>query len=292
VIGLWAAVALFGGAVWLALDQLYVRHREPVPVLRPRPRLRWLRVVLAEADLQVTPRLLLWLSAGAGLVLFVAVYQAIGWLVPSLFAGTAAAAAPMAYVWWRRENRLTEKEEALIVALERVQEELRTVTIQEALVSLERTAPVAVQPAFRRLASDLAQQRDYADALRASRVRLGSRLWDDCVAGLLLAHSVGERNMRAVFRCIADSARAQVQVRKRVRSQQTDQVTSARITLVVPIAVVLFMRIAYPAADRFYTSTPGELLLLGCGIVMLGGYIWMLKIGRVARPARVNEDAA
>ena len=209
--------------------------------------------------------------------------------MPSLFAGVAAAAAPMMYVWWRRENRLAEKEESLIVVLERVQEELRTVTIQEALTSLERTAPKPVQAAFQRLASDLAQQRDYGDALRASKARLGSPVWDDCVAVLLLAHSVGERNIRDVFKRIADSARSQVQLRQRVHAQQSEQITSARITLVVPIAAVLFMRVAYPAADRFYTSATGEFLLLGCGIVMLGGYWWMLKIGRVARAARVTR---
>jgi hypothetical protein len=59
--------------------------------------------------------------------------------------------------------------------------------------------------------------------------------------------------------------------------------------LVVPIAVVIFMRVAYPAADALYSSVPGELLLLVCGAVMLSGYVWMLRIGRVARPARVNE---
>jgi len=222
---------------------------------------------------------------------FVVVYQAMGWVVPALFAALATAAAPTVYIWWRRENRLTEKEEALIVALERVQEELRTVGIQEALVSLERTAPEAVRPTFQKLAADLAQQRDYADALRSSKVRLGSQVWDDAVAGLLLAHTVGERNMRAVFRRITDSARAQAQLRRRVQSQQAEQITSARITLLVPIAVVIFMRIAYPAADAFYSSVFGELLLLVCGTVMLFGYVWMLKIGRLSRQARLYADA-
>lgn len=293
MIGLWAAVALFGGAVWLALDEVYVRRHEAPATFdaRRQPRLRKLRRALAEADLDISPRLLALATACGAVIVFIAVYQAIGWLVPSLFAAVGVTAAPMVYVWWRRENRLTDKEEALIVALERVQEELRTVTIQEALTSLERTAPVAVRPAFQKLAGDLAQQRDYAEALRASRTRLGSQIWDDTVAGLLLAHTVGERNIRTVFKRITDNARAQVQLRKRVHAQQAEQITSARITLVVPIAVVVFMRFAYPAADSFYASVTGEFLLLGCGTVMLCGYVWMLRIGRVARPARVDEDA-
>ena len=49
--------------------------------------------------------------------------------------------------------------------------------------------------------------------MRASKIRLGSQIWDDTVSGLLLAHTVGERNIRAVFRRITDNARAQVQFR-------------------------------------------------------------------------------
>jgi Flp pilus assembly protein TadB len=289
VIGLWAAVALFGGAVFLGIDALYPSPPEAAPPRRWKP-LGRLRRILIEADLQMPPHLVLVLSGGGALVVFVAVYQAMGWIVPSLFAAAGIAALPIAYVWWRRETRLTEKEEALVVALERVYEELRTVTIQEALVSLGGTAPSPVQPVFQRLAADLAQQRDYGDALRASKVQLGSQAWDDCVSGLLLAHAVGERNIREVFKRIASNARAQVQLRRRVHSQQAEQITGARITLVVPIAVVVFMRVSFPDADRFYSTPGGELLLLVCGIAMLVGYWSMLKIGRVARPSRVDEE--
>src|SRR5207244_1740274 len=103
-----------------------------------------------------------------------------------------------------------------------MQEELRNLTIQEALVGLQYTAPADVRPVFQRLAADLAQQRDYADALRASKIRLGSQVWDDCVAGLLLAQAVGERSIRRTFKRITDNARAQVQLRRRIQSQQAE----------------------------------------------------------------------
>jgi tight adherence protein B len=291
VIGLWAAVALFGGAVWLGVDALYAPPGEATRRGPLKPFYR-LRRILIEADLETPPYVVLLLSGGGALVVFVAVYQAMGWIVPSLFAAAGIGAIPIVYVWWRRESRLTEKEEALVVALERVYEELRAVTIQEALVSLGSTAPLPVQPVFQRLAADLAQQRDYGDALRASKVRLGSQVWDDCVAGLLLAHAVGERNIREVFKRIASNARAQVQLRRRVYAQQAEQIMGARITLVVPVAVVVFMRVSFPDADRFYTSPGGELVLLVCGLAMLLGYWSMLKIGRISRPAREHEDGA
>src|SRR5919199_3024568 len=256
MIGLWAAVILFGAAVYLLVDGLSTGQEPATP--RARGGMRPVRRVLAEAELGWSPQTLIAASVGLAVVVFAIVFQAMGWLVPSLFAAGAAGLGPVAYALWRREARGAARDEALVVALERAQEELRTVTIQEMLVSLARTAPEAVQPVFQRLAWDLEHQRDFADALRASQLHIGSRVWDTCVAALLLAHTVGERNLRATFRRIAANAHADVQLRRAIRAQQAQQIPSARITLLVPIAVVLFLRAAYPAADRFYASGPPE----------------------------------
>ena len=212
-------------------------------------------------------------------------------MVPSLFAAAAGAIAPMAWILWRRDHVAEARDEALVIALERAQEELRTLTIQEMLLSLQRTAPPAVQPAFRRLAWDLEHQRDFGDALRASQVRLGSRVWDSCVAALLLSQSVGERSLRSVLKRVAANAGAEVQLRRSVRAQQAQHVTSARITLAVPIAVVLYMRVAYPAAERFYASPMGELILLFCGASMVLGYWSMLRLGSIGRAPRAVEES-
>ena len=222
-------------------------------------------------------------------MVFVAVYQAMGWIVPSLFAAAGTAAVPIVYVWWRRETRLTEKEEALVVALERVYEELRTVTIQEALVSLGSTAPPPVQPVFQRLAADLAQQRDYGDALRASKVQLGSQAWDDCVSGLLLAHGVGERNIREVFKRIASNARAQVHSGARPLSAggadyrcsyhapRTDRRGGVHAGVVSRRGSLLHHARRRGIAACLWDRDARRLLS-------------MLKIGRVARPPRVDEE--
>jgi len=63
VIGLWAAVALFGAAVWLLLDELFVRRRQPPEPAQPRHFLRPLRRALTEADLQIAPRMVVVASA-------------------------------------------------------------------------------------------------------------------------------------------------------------------------------------------------------------------------------------
>ena len=89
MIGLWAAVALFGGAIWLALDELYVRRGNQNEPPRPRRRFGQLRRALVEADMDVSPQQVVLASASGALVVFVMVYQLMDWLVPSLFAAAA-----------------------------------------------------------------------------------------------------------------------------------------------------------------------------------------------------------
>jgi Flp pilus assembly protein TadB len=285
VIGVWAAALLFGASVWVIADGLYA-PAQVAPELTRRSSNR-LRQLLVEADLEHwSPAALVAGSAVLALVVFAVSQQAIGWVVPSAFAMTGAAIVPVLYVLWRRDARLAETEEALVVTLARAQEELRTGTMQEMLISLGGSAPLAVRSVFQRLARDLEHQRDFADALRASQVRLASSVWDSCVAALLLSHSVGERNLRATLQRVTATARAEVQLRRSIRAQQAQHITSARITMLVPIAVVVMMRLGYPAAERFYASTIGELILLVCGGCIVAGYWWMLRIGRVSRGRR------
>ena len=157
-------------------------------------------------------------------------------------------------------------------------------------MSLERTSPRAVQPVFQRLAADLAQQRDYADALRASKVRLGSAIWDDCVASLLLGDSSGGP-IGETLEQLAASVRASVELRKAVAAQQAATVRAAHITLAVPVAAMLFLRAFVPGAAEFYATVGGEIVLLVCAVCMGAGYWWMRRMGGLPRARRLEAQA-
>ena len=79
------------------------------------------------------------------------VYQFLGWLVPSVFIAAICIVGPLGYAVVRRGNNRAARQEALIVVLERLRQELETVTLQEALLRIRASAPEVLVPTFAQL---------------------------------------------------------------------------------------------------------------------------------------------
>ena len=104
MIGVWAAVIVFGAAVWLMVDGLYAPDAVGSP-RAARQGFNRLKRVLLDAELEKwSPAAVLLGSVALSIVLLVVTYQALGWIVPSLFVATAGAIAPVAYILWRRDR--------------------------------------------------------------------------------------------------------------------------------------------------------------------------------------------
>jgi len=290
VIGLAAAVALFSAGLWMLVD--WWCGPRPLPGLRIRvDPLRGLRRFLRQAELG-------WdadrLAAGGllgALLVGVLVYQVLGWLVPSLFVAGACVLAPIGYAVLRRSKRRAERQEALVVVLERLRQELETVTLQEALLRLRASAPEVLAPTFAQLERDITVLRlPLAEALRRTQARLDDRMWDGCVAVFELAERTGGNELGQILERFGRTMRSELELRRTIRSQQAQQIDSARLVTLMPIAVVVFLRLFYPNADQFYASFWGEMLLLGCGISIAFGYWLMLRVAEVPHASRLVKD--
>jgi Flp pilus assembly protein TadB len=253
--------------------------------------LRRLDTLLEQADLDWTSGQLLGASAALGVVPGLVTALLVGWPVVGVFVGGLLGAFPLVYAVWRRAERVARRQEALIGALERIRSELGSVTLQEALLNARSTVPPVLVPVFEQIAQDLQQRRSLAEALRRSRVRLPDRAWETCVAAFLLSEALGGEALSATLGRLIASLRADVQWRGALAAQQARQITSARITLVLPILVVVFLRTSLPGADAFYSGPVGELLLLVCGLCMVFGYWLMLRTGRLSEAPRGSRQA-
>ena len=141
------------------------------------------------------------------------------------------------------------------MVLERIREELENVTLQEALLRLRQSAPEAVAPVFAQLERDVTVLRlPLGDALRRTQAQLDDRMWDSCVAVFHLAERTGGSELRKIIGRFAQTMRADLELRRTIRAQQAQQIDSARLTMLMPIGVVVFLRLFYPNADRFYAS--------------------------------------
>jgi tight adherence protein B len=296
MIGVLAAWALLGLSLWLLADWWLVPSR-PMRRRRPTPwpfsdRLEALRQALVEAELeQWRPGTVAISSVLLGLVAGALAFQQLGWVVPALFWALGVGSLPLVYIWRKREQLGTARQEQLAPLLERARDELQAAQgLQRVLSVLAAGGPPALQPALRRLALDLGRHQDLALALEGSRGRLADPIWDDCVALLLLNHSSGG-SISETLEQLAASVRASVQLRKAVVAQQAATVRAAHITLLVPVISMLFLRTFVPGAAEFYATLGGEVVLLVCAVCMGGGYWWMRRMGGLPRARRLEVHA-
>jgi len=296
VIGLVAAWALLGLGLWLLADWWLVPAR-PARPRRPTSgpfsgRLEALGQVLVEAELeQWKPGTVVACSVVLGLVAGALALQQLGWVVPALCWAVGVGSLPLVYIWRKREQLHTTRQEQLAPLLERARDELQASQgLQRVLGVLAAGGPPALQPALRRLAQDLGRHHDLALALEGSRRRLADPVWDDCVAALLLGHASGGP-IGETLEQLAASVRASVELRKAVAAQQAATVRAAHITLAVPVAAMLFLRAFVPGAAEFYATVGGEIVLLVCAVCMGAGYWWMRRMGGLPRARRLEAQA-
>ena len=227
---------------------------------------------------------------GGALVVFVAVYQAMGWMVPSLFAGAGTAAVPIVYVWWRRETRLDRKGGGACRGAR-----ARAGRAADGQYSGGTGQPGQHRPALSARHFSDWQPTSRNNATTLTRYARQRCVWDrrsGTTAIRLAARTRSESGTFARFSSESPTTRGR-------------RYSSGGVSIAAGGADYARSYHA-PRADRrrgvhagvvsrrrrFYTTPGGELLLLACGIVMLVGYWSMLKIGRVARPPRSTRSSA
>jgi hypothetical protein len=250
VIALLLAGTLLGASLWVLWDWWSNAEPPHLPAARTsRPAaLRRLDVLLTQVDLPWRADSVVMLGAIAGVLAGGLVGLLIGWPVVGVFVAGLVAASPVLVASWRRARRMAHRQEALLGALERIRSELGTVTLQEALLNAQATVPPVLAPTFRQIAQDLRQHRSLAEALRRSQVRLPDRAWSNCVAAFLLAETLGGAALGDILAGLIRSVRADLELHQALAAQQVRHIESARMTLVLPILVVLFLRTGFPGA--------------------------------------------
>jgi tight adherence protein B len=261
--------------------------RPPSPPAAPRRRLRAVEDFLVRAGLDVSPGDFVLFSLGAGLLAGLGAQLLLGWPAVGLVAAGVGAGAPLAYYARRHDRRRATTEAALVEALERLRDAVRSgLAVGEALRSLSDNGPEALRPEFVQLRRDL-RLLGLESALEAMARRLASPTWDLCAAALALNDRVGGRNVSAVLDRLAEASRAQLRARRELEAQQARHVLSARVVAAVPVLVVVAVRGASPSYLAVFDTAPGQLVLVGCAASVALGYAAMRWIARLPDEPRV-----
>ncbi|WP_139739028.1 type II secretion system F family protein [Actinomyces wuliandei] len=265
--------ALIGGGLFLLVGYLVGADLRPARVSGS---------VASPAGLAGLSRRVL-LAAGAG----AAVLVLTRWVV------LAAAAACLVGVWpllfgGARQERLAA---ARIEALATWAESLRD-TIAGA-VGLEQAIPATVHAAASVIRQDLALLADrmrvrvpLPTALRQLADDLDDPTADLIVSALIMNARLRGPGLRQLLGALADTARAELDMRQRVSASRAGTRRSAQIVIIFSVVVMLGLALFNRSFVAPYESAQGQLVLLVVVGLFAAGMLWMRRLSGVRLPRR------
>ncbi|HVA60931.1 MAG TPA: type II secretion system F family protein [Mycobacteriales bacterium] len=201
---------------------------------------------------------------------WVAVAAALGGLVyfwPRLFGGVAAAKAAT----------------ARLEALAGWAESLRDLTaagvaLPDALLASVPAAAAPIRPQLAALAERVGERVPLPEALGTLADELDDQDADLIVAALILnAHAQG-RQLVAVLSALARSARAQLEVRRKVEADRRGTRRGVLIVMAVTITVGLGLALLNPGYVAPYRAPAGQLMLAVIVAVFTFGFGWLRRL--------------
>lgn len=187
-------------------------------------------------------------------------------------------------VWYLSQPRQRVGDAAKADALTAWTEMLRDATgtprgIEGVLSATADGAPVLVRPHVVRMARRLAYE-PLDDALDDLADDLDHPLGDLVVTSLRLAARSGGRQIRAVLDDLAQAAREEARMHRRIEVARERPRSDMRSVIVIMAGfVVALTLVASDYLDR-YNTVAGQLVLLGVSLTWAGGIAAMVRMGR------------
>ncbi|MEV6286371.1 type II secretion system F family protein [Kribbella sp. NPDC051770] len=266
--------AIVGGGILLLIIALRgTLPREETPSLFKRSR-------SADNRRQLT-------RLGAGVVVGLLVLVVTRWLVLAVALGLLAAMADRFFGGTGEERRAIERLEALATWTEALRDTIAgAVGLEQAIPATAVNAAPAIKPGLNLLVDRLRIREPLPSALMRFADDLDDPSADLIVAALVLNARLRGPGLREVLTALADSAREELDVRRKVAAERRSTRRSVQvvvaITLVVAAALVLFN----PEYVEPYTSFIGQFVLFLVIALYAVGLVWLRKLAKIEVPER------
>ena len=166
------------------------------------------------------------------------------------------------------------------------------VGLEQAIPATAYAASPAIRPQLQLLVDRLRVRTPLPTALRRLADDLDDPSADLIVAALVLNARLRGPGLRQVLSSLADSARAELDMRQRVTAARAATRRSSQIVIVFSIAVIATITVVSPKFVAPYGTLTGQVVLLVVVACFAGGFLWMKALSGVDTPARflVVED--
>jgi Flp pilus assembly protein TadB len=265
-----------GGLMLFVVAMRGVRPRPGKPSGRSREELirtlttRTALAVIAGAGVLVITR---WLVAAIGAGLLVLGWNSIG--------GGAA-----------EERRAMARLEALAAWTESLRDTIAgAVGLEQAIPSSLRAVAPVLEPHVRSLVDRLHTRVPLADALRRFGDDLDDPSADLVVAALILNARLRGPGLRDMLGALSTSARAELDMRRRVEANRRTTRRSVQIVVGVSVGTALFLSIVNRSYVSMYDSFTGQLVLAIVVGLFAAGFIWLRRLARYEMPQRFLASA-
>lgn len=217
----------------------------------------------------------------------VAVLVLTRWIVLAAAGGVLVVVWPLLFGGARQEREAAARIEALATWAESLRD-----TIAGA-VGLEQAIPATVYAAAPVIREDLALLADrmrvrvpLATALRQFADDLDDPTADLIVSALIMNSRLRGPGLRQLLGSLADTARAELDMRQRVSASRAGTRRSAQIVVVFSVIVMLGLALFNRSFVEPYASAQGQLVLLVVVGLFTAGLMWMRHLAGVVLPRR------
>ncbi len=190
------------------------------------------------------------------------------------------------------ERRSMARLEALAAWTESLRDTIAgAVGLEQAIpASLRAVAPV-LHPQVRALVDRLHTRVPLADALRSFGDELNDASADLVVAALILNARLRGPGLRDMLGALSTSARAELDMRRRVEANRRTTRRSVQIVVGVSVGTALLLAVFNRSYVEMYDTFVGQLVLAVVVGLFALGFIWLRRLARYETPERFLASA-
>jgi Flp pilus assembly protein TadB len=225
------------------------------------------------------------LGAGIGVGLVVLVVTR--WLVLAVALGLLAALADRFFGGTGEERRAIERLDALATWTEALRDTIAgAVGLEQAIPATAVNAAPAIKPGLNLLVDRLRIREPLPSALMRFADDLNDPSADLIVAALVLNARLRGPGLREVLSALADSAREELDVRRKVAAERRSTRRSVQVVVAVTLIMAAGLVLFNPVYMAPYKTFIGQFVLFIVIVLYALGLMWLRKLAKIEVPER------
>ncbi|WP_370614111.1 type II secretion system F family protein [Mumia sp. Pv 4-285] len=223
----------------------------------------------------------------AGVVAFAVTLVVTRWIVLAVVVGAVVVLWDRLLGGGRAEREAITRAEGLANWIESLRDTIAgAVGLEQAIPATAKNAAPSIRPALNLLVDRLRVREPLPDALMRFADDLDDPSADVAVAALVLNARLRGPGLREVLSALAESARAELDVRRRVESSRRSTRRSVQIVVGVIVVVAGALVLFNPEYVEPYGSFVGQLVLAAVLAMFGAAVMWMRRLSGVDQPER------